>query len=75
MSVLSSTAGEGILVAILSVFTAVGGWLVETVNSLVPMFYSAESVLTFLGVLGVAGLAFSVAFLLIGLIKSWLRFR
>ena len=62
-----------ILTAILAVFTSVGEWIVSTVTSLLPMFY-AEGSLTFLGVLAVAGLAFSVAFLLIGLIQRFLHF-
>lgn len=62
-----------ILTAILAVFSAVGEWIVSTVTSLLPMFY-VEGSLTFLGVLAVAGLAFSVAFLLIGLIQRFLHF-
>lgn len=69
-----SDTGTSILTAILSVFTAVGEWIVAAFNSLVPLFYTAESGLTFVGVLAVAGLAFSIAFLLINLIKGWLHF-
>lgn len=65
----------GILTAILAVFTGVADWIVTSVDGLVPLFYNAEGAsLTFVGVLAVAGLAFSVAFMLINLIKSWLRF-
>lgn len=73
-TVVQSTTGTSILTAILAVFTSVGEWIVATFNSLVPLFYTAESGLTFIGVLSVAGLAFSIAFLLINLIKSWLHF-
>lgn len=73
-TVVQSETGTSILTAILAVFTAVGEWIVATFNSLVPLFYTPESGLTFIGVLSVAGLAFSVAFLLINLIKSWLHF-
>lgn len=73
VAVLSETS-PSILSAILSVFTAVGEWIVAAFNSLVPLFYSSESGLTFVGVLAVAGLAFSIAFLLINLIKGWLHF-
>ena len=52
-----------VLEAILAVFSAVGGWISDAVTDLVPMFYTAESGLSFLGVLAVAGLAFSVVFL------------
>lgn len=64
-----------ILTSILAVFTAVGEWISTAVNNLVPMFYVAETGLTFMGVLAVAGLAFSVAFLIIGLIQNFLHFR
>lgn len=64
-----------VLESILGVFDAVGDWIVASVNDLMPMFYSAENGLTFLGVLGVAGLAFSVIFLVIGVIQNFLHFR
>lgn len=64
-----------VLDSILGVFTAVGEWISTAVNNLVPMFYVAETGLTFLGVLAVAGLAFSVVFLIIGIIQNFLHFR
>lgn len=54
-------------------FEQIGTWISGAVNNLVPMFY-AENSLTFLGVLAVAGLAFSVVFLLIGIIQRFLHF-
>ena len=63
-----------VLNSILEVFSAVGEWISTAVTSLVPMFY-AEGSLTFVGVLAVAGLAFSVAFLIINLISNFLHFR
>lgn len=68
------TGTNSVLDAILAVFLAVGEWISEAVNGMVPMFW-AEGSLTFLGVLAVAGLAFSVAFLLIGIIQNFLHFR
>ena len=68
------TGTTTILDAILAVFLAVGEWISSAVGSMVPMFY-AEGALTFLGTLAVAGLAFSVAFLLIGIIQNFLHFR
>lgn len=65
---------NGVLQAILDVFSNVGTWIAESVNDLMPMFYG-ESGLTFLGVLAVAGLAFSVVFLIIGIIQNFLHFR
>lgn len=59
----------------LSIFLSVGQWLVSLVSVLIALFYTPETGLTFVGVLAVAGLAFSVAFLLIKLIKGWLGFR
>lgn len=64
-----------ILEAILAVFTEIGEWFGTAVTSLLPMFYVAETGLTFLGVLSVAGLAFAVIFLIIGLIQNFLHFR
>lgn len=52
-----------ILSAITNVFSAISTWIVEAVTGVLPMFYTAESGLTFLGVLAVAGLGFSVVFL------------
>lgn len=64
-----------VLTAILSVFLSVGEWIADAVAALTPMFWVAETGLTFLGTLAVAGLAFSVAFLIIGLIQNFLHFR
>ena len=66
---------NSVLTAILAVFLAVGEWLSSAVTTLTPMFWVAETGLTFLGTLAVAGLAFSVAFLIIGLIQNFLHFR
>lgn len=63
----------GILEAILAVFTSVGTWLQTAVTNLIPMFWANDS-LTFLGVLAVAGLAFSVIFLVMGIIQRFLHF-
>ena len=64
----------GVLTSILAVFTAIGEWISSAVESLTPMFYNTEG-LTFLGTLAVAGLAFSVVFLIIGVIQNFLHFR
>ena len=66
---------ESVLSKVLEVFSAIGTWIGTAVNSIIPMFYSAESGLTFLGVLAVAGLGFSVIFLVIGIIQNFLHFR
>lgn len=64
-----------VLTSILEVFTGVGEWITTAVSEITPMFYATEGGLTFMGVLAVAGLAFSVVFLLIGLIQNFLHFR
>lgn len=64
-----------VLESILDVFDAVSTWIQTAVTAVMPMFYSADSGLTFLGVLAVAGLAFSVVFLIIGIIQNFLHFR
>lgn len=63
-----------IISAITAVFTAIGEWIVSAILTLQPIFWSSEG-LTFLGVLAVCGLAFSVVFLIIGLIQRFLHFR
>ena len=64
-----------VLTSILAVFTAIGDWISTAVTSLTPMFYVADTGLTFLGTLAVAGLGFSVIFLMIGIIQNFLHFR
>ena len=69
----------GILEAIFAVFTDVGEWIISSLTSLMSIFWTAgesgTGQLTFLGVLAVAGLAFSVIFLIIGIIQRFLHFR
>lgn len=64
-----------VLESVLAVFLSVGEWIADAVPVMIPMFWATEGGLTFLGVLAVAGLAFSVAFLLIGIIQKFLHFR
>lgn len=66
---------NGIVTAVLEVFEAVGDWIVATIPTFVPMFYNAETGLTFLGVTLLMSLAFSVVFLLLGLVQRFLSFR
>lgn len=62
------------LEAITDVFTEIGTWITSQVTALMPMFYTADTGLTFLGILAVAGLGFSVIFLIIGIIQRFLHF-
>lgn len=64
-----------VLTAVLAVFTSIGEWIVGVIPDLLSMFWVAETGLTFLGVLAVAGLGMSVIFLVIGLIQNFLHFR
>ena len=69
-----------ILNAIFAIFTGVGDWIIGSLNDLMTLFWlpgaeGAAGELTFMGVLAVAGLAFSVIFLLIGIIQRFLHFR
>ena len=64
-----------VLDAILAVFLSIGGWIADAVSAMTPMFWATETGLTFLGVLAVSGLGFSVVFLVIGLIQNFMHFR
>lgn len=70
---------NNVLTAILAIFSGIGEWISTAVVDMIPMFWTASESgggeLTFLGVLAVAGLAFSVAFLMIGIIQRFLHFR
>lgn len=63
-----------ILEAVFAVFSAIAEWFVEVLPVISTLFY-ANGALTLLGVLGIAGLAISVVFLLIGVIQNFLHFR
>ena len=71
---------NSVLDAVLNVFSAMGEWFGDFVPTLFSLFWTpavgdTPGQLTFLGVLAVAGLAFSVVFLVIGLIQNFLHFR
>lgn len=63
-----------VLDTILAVMLDVAEWIASAVVAVIPMFY-VDGALTFLGILAIAGLAFSVAFLIIGIIQNFLHFR
>lgn len=63
-----------VLSAITDVFTEIGEFITAQITALLPVFWTQESGLTFLGVLAVAGLAFSVIFLIMGIIQRFLHF-
>lgn len=64
-----------VIVSIFAVFTQFIEWLVEAIPSITGIFYVAETGLTFIGVLAVASLAMSVAFLLFGLVQRFVKFK
>lgn len=67
-----------LLTAILSVFSDVGSWIIQSLSDLQSIFWTVSDgavELTFLGVLAVATLGFSVVFLIIGVIQRFLHFR
>lgn len=69
-----------VLDQILDVFTKVGEWIPGAVEKMIPIFWTApateggDGTLTFMGVLAVAGLSFSVCFLALGIIQRFLKF-
>ena len=65
----------GVLDKIFEVFNAIITWISKAVTDVIPIFYSTENGLTFVGVLAVVGLGFSVVFLVIGIIQNFLHFR
>lgn len=70
----TNLANDGVLDAVLQVFTAVGEWMSGAIPTFYTLFYGADG-LTFLGVMSVASLAFAVIFLCIGIIQKFLAFR
>lgn len=64
-----------VLDSILAVFTAVGEWIATAVESFIPMFYVAETGLTFLGVLAIISVAIGMAFLILRVLQNFLGFR
>lgn len=66
---------SAVITAITSVFTAIMEWISTAIAEITPIFYVAETGLTFLGTLTVMGLGISIFFLLIGVISNFLHFR
>lgn len=64
---------NSVITAILSVFAAISEWIVTSVQAMIPIFF-ADGALTFLGTLSIAGLSFSIVFLLLGLIQKFMHF-
>lgn len=59
--------------SILDVFSQIGEWIGESVETVSTMFYT-DNGLTLLGSLAVCGLGISVILLIVNIIKSFVRF-
>lgn len=59
---------------VLSVFTAIAGWFVETITAITPIFYVAETGLTIIGVLSLCGLGVGIILLVINLVRRFFNF-
>lgn len=66
---------ENVITSITAVFTAIMEWISDALTVITPIFYGAETGLTFLGTLTVMGLGISIFFLLVGVISNFLHFR
>lgn len=64
-----------IVTTVTEVFTQIGEWISAQLVALLPVFYSPTDGLTFLGVLAVMGLGFSVVFLILRVIQNFLNLR
>lgn len=69
------TTDLSIIGQITGVFGKIADWIADAVTDITPMFYTAEAGLTFLGTLATVGLAFSVVFLIMGIIQNFLHLR
>lgn len=64
-----------IITQVTGIFADIAEWIVATIPTLTGLFYVPDTGLTFMGVLAIAGLAISIAFLLIGIVQRFLKFR
>ena len=69
---LEVVSGDG--PGIFSVFSGISGWIVSSIGTIMPMFYTEATGLTFIGTLAVAALALGVCFLIFALIRRFLNF-
>lgn len=64
-----------IVESVLTVFTTVLTWLIESLGSASALFYVAETGLTFIGTVTVIGLAIAVVLLVLAWIRGLLRLQ
>ena len=65
----------GVISSITGVFSAVSDWVVKGLQSLIPVFYSSESGLTFFGTMSVVALGISIFFLLLRVVQNFIHLR
>ena len=67
-----------IITAITTVWTSIFTWIISSIQSLVPIFYTTTETggeLTFLGVLAIIALGVGIFFLIMGVIQNFLHLR
>lgn len=68
-----------IVSAILAVWTALSTWIIEALQSIVPLFWTAGSSgggeLTFFGFMSVVSLGIGVFFLLLRVVQNFIKLR
>lgn len=64
-----------VISSVLAVFLAVIEWFVGAVEAMTPLFYVAETGLTFIGTITVIGVAIAITLLVVAMIRSLLRLR
>lgn len=66
---------SAVITSITNVFSAIMEWMATAIADITPIFYVAETGLTFIGTLTIIGLSISIFFLLVGVISSFLHLR
>lgn len=66
---------NAVITSITGVFSAIMDWMASAIADITPIFYVAETGLTFIGTLTIIGLSISIFFLLVGVISSFLHLR
>lgn len=64
-----------VITAITAVFTAIMEWITGAIADITPIFYVAESGLTFMGTLAIMGLGISIFFLLVHVVTRFIQFK
>ena len=61
--------------SVFGVFTKISEWIITAVNDMVPIFYNAETGITFLGTMALCGLGVGIILLIFNIVKSFVQFR